>query len=103
MYVYLWEFFVPDEHRQAFERDYADGGAWTQLFRRAPGYVGTELLADRELPGRYVTIDRWTDLAAYKAFRLDYADDYRALDTQCEGYTRREVALGTFDAVETSP
>jgi heme-degrading monooxygenase HmoA len=98
-YAYAWEFFVPEEHRREFEHHYADGGPWTQLFRRAPGYVGTLLLADRGVPGRYVTVDRWIDESAYKAFRLTFDDAYRALDAQCEGYTRREVALGTFDEV----
>lgn len=96
-YAYIWEFTVPAEHRDEFERHYADGGTWVQLFRRAPGYVHTQLLRDRDVPGRYVTIDRWIDESAYKAFRLNFGDEYRAVDALCEGFTRREAALGTFD------
>ena len=100
-YTTIWEFLVPEDQRAAFERHYGDQGTWVQLFRRAPGHVQTLLLRDRDVPERYVTIDRWVDSSAYKAFRLNFADEYRALDAQCEGFTRRETALGTFD--ELSP
>ena len=102
-YTYIWEFFVPAERQAEFERHYADGGTWVQLFRRADGYLGTLLLKDREVAERYVTINRWTDESSYKAFRLEYGDDYRELDALCEGYTRREVALGTFEELGVSP
>lgn len=98
-YAYIWEFHVPAERRDEFERHYADGGTWVRLFRRVPGYVQTLLLRDRDMSERYVTIDRWIDESAYKAFRLNFGDEYRALDALCEGFTKREVALGTFDEI----
>lgn len=95
-YTYIWEFFVPAERQAEFERHYADGGSWTQLFRRAPGYVETLLLKDCKDPERYVTVDRWADEAAYRAFRERHAQEYRDLDALCAGFTRGEASLGEF-------
>ena len=56
-YTYIWAFEVRAEHVEAFRRYYGEGGAWMQLFRRARGYVGTQLLQDESEPLRFVTID----------------------------------------------
>ena len=95
-YVYAWEFRVPLESREAFERHYGAEGSWVQLFRRAPGYIGTLLLEDRTTPGRYLTIDRWQDEAAYVAFRAAFSRQYDALDRECAALTTDERLLGTF-------
>lgn len=95
-YTYVWEFQVPADLRAEFERHYGLEGSWVQLFRRAPGYLETLLLHDREVDGRYLTIDRWKSEAAYLAFRTSFAQEYAALDAACERLTTREVPLGTF-------
>ena len=98
MHVIIWEFTVRLENVLAFEAAYGPAGAWVALFRRAPGYRGTELLAAGN--GRYLTLDRWTDRAAYGAFRRSAAADYAALDTRCESLTAAEREIGTFDTVD---
>ena len=95
-YAYLWEFLVQPARQAEFERHYAPDGSWVALFRQAPGYLGTQLLHDRSNRLRYVTIDRWTDIEAYRAFRTRFAEAYAALDRQCEGLTTREAPLGEY-------
>lgn len=93
-YTYLWEFLVQPARRAEFERHYAPDGSWVALFRQAPGYLGTQLLRDRNNHLRYVTIDHWTDIEAYRAFRTRFGEAYAALDRQCEGLTSHEAPLG---------
>ena len=69
VYAYMWEFHVKDGSEVEFEQAYGSDGEWTQLFRKAEGYLGTELHRDIEAKGRYVTIDYWSSHAAYDAFR----------------------------------
>jgi quinol monooxygenase YgiN len=95
-YVYVWAFRVAAQHRDAFERAYGADGAWTALFAEADGWLGTRLLADRAVAGRYLTIDRWRDEAAYRAFREHFAQRYAALDQDCEGLTEHEESLGSY-------
>ena len=97
MYIVIWEFTVPPERVPAFEAAYGPAGAWVALFRRAPAWLGTELLADGR--GRYLTIDRWRDRAAYDAFRRSAAADYRSLDAACEALTAAEREIGAFETV----
>ncbi|GMV31499.1 MAG: hypothetical protein AMXMBFR59_36240 [Rhodanobacteraceae bacterium] len=95
-YVYIWAFRVAEQRRDAFERAYGAGGDWVALFTGADGYLGTALLADRAEPGRYLTIDRWRDEAAYCAFRERDGERYAALDRACEGLAEHEEALGSY-------
>ncbi|HEX7237631.1 MAG TPA: antibiotic biosynthesis monooxygenase [Gammaproteobacteria bacterium] len=95
-YTYIWAFEVRAEHVDAFRWHYGEGGAWTQLFRRARGYLGTQLLQDESDPLRFVTIDTWSSPDDYEAFRADYASEYAALDRECEGFTKRETLIGHF-------
>ena len=95
-YTYIWSFEVQAEHVDAFRTHYGDGGAWTQLFRRARGYLGTQLLQDEGDPLRFVTIDTWSSPEDYEAFRADYSSEYAALDRLCEGFTKRETLIGHF-------
>ena len=98
-YGYIWEFHVKASRREDFERCYGPSGPWVLLFRRAEGYAGTELLQDNANPLRYLTIDRWASVEAYRSFRTRFADQYAELDRECEGMTSREVLLGEFSEV----
>lgn len=99
-YVHIWEFVVAREHVRDFERAYGPDGEWVQLFRRAPGYVRTELLRDPVNPLRYVTIDAWDSKAAHDAFRSQFAKEFTALDAKCAAWTTSEKEIGRFIAVE---
>ncbi|GLQ92040.1 antibiotic biosynthesis monooxygenase family protein [Dyella acidisoli] len=96
-YTYIWEFQVKPEQEASFLEHYGSEGIWVQLFKQAPGFIETLLLRDRDVPYRYVTVDRWQSAAAYQAFRTQFAEAYAALDRACESLTSAEREIGTFD------
>ena len=98
MYLYVWAFDVPDEHRSAFERAYGPEGEWVALFRRAAGYRSTRLLRLRD--GRYLTIDEWESLSCYEDFRSTFAGEYEALDARSAHMTLAEERLLALDGEE---
>lgn len=104
-FSYIWEYEVPAESEPEFLRHYSPEGTWARLFRRAPGYLGTQLYRDRRRPGCFFTIDHWRDQDAYRQFRRDLAAEFEALDRTCAGLTRREAHLGDFEpvAAEAAP
>jgi hypothetical protein len=62
MFVILWQFDIAEDKLAAFEESYGPAGKWAQLFRASSEYYGTELLRDQHVPGRFVTVDRWSSL-----------------------------------------
>jgi heme-degrading monooxygenase HmoA len=98
-YTYLWSFLVRPGAEAEFERHYGPDGTWVALFRRASGYLDTRLLKDRDVPGRYVTVDRWESEAAYRAFRVRFAEEHDAIDRECEALTVEETPLGAFQGM----
>jgi heme-degrading monooxygenase HmoA len=102
-FSYVWEYEVPAESEPAFLAHYASDGTWVRLFRRASGYLGTQLYRDRWRAGRYLTVDHWLDEDAYGAFRREFTAEFEALDRECEGLTLREAHLGDFEPVTVEP
>ena len=100
MYVILWRFRTVVGQESEFERAYGPSGEWAQLFRRAAGYLGTELLLRRsDAESReYLTLDRWASRAAYEAFRVRRSGAYRQLDRRSEELTEEGTFLGAFEA-----
>lgn len=99
-YVTVWEFQVRPGSEQAFERSYGSDGEWVQLFRKARGYVRTDLYRDLKDRQRYVTIDLWESEAAYLNFREQYVREYGAIDQRCQEMTAKETALGAYEIVQ---
>ena len=95
-YVYIWEFRVLPEREPQFVEAYGPSGLWAQLFRKGAGYVETLLLQDQSVPGRFVTIDRWTSESAHDAFAAEFRAEYEALDRACESLTQHESSLGSY-------
>lgn len=98
-FTYIWEFEVPASAQAEFLAHYAPGGTWTQLFKKSPHYLGTELYHDRTRPERYLSVDHWRSEAAFKSFRTRYASDFELLDHRCDALTVREASLGQFQPV----
>jgi heme-degrading monooxygenase HmoA len=96
MFVIVWQFDIVEEQVAAFEASYGPQGSWATLFGRSPEYLGTELLRDAYVPGRYVTIDRWRSEDAFRAFRARHDADYEALDRACDALTAAETRIGAF-------
>ena len=96
MFVVLWQFDIVEEKSAAFEAAYGPAGAWAKLFSASAEYHGTELLRDAYVPGRYVTIDRWSSEDAFRAFRKGHDAEYERLDRDCDALTASESRIGAF-------
>jgi heme-degrading monooxygenase HmoA len=96
MFVVVWQFEIAEDKVAGFEAAYGPDGAWAQLFRTSPDYLGTELLQDTHASGNYLTIDRWTSEEAFRAFRKDHDRDYEVLDRKCDDLTSRETRVGAY-------
>jgi len=91
--IRVWEYDVPESSRDDFERVYGRDGQWAQLFSASNGYEGTELFVSVSDPERYLTIDRFSDQAAWQRFLEDHRDGYLRLDALRAGLTRGEREL----------
>ena len=99
MVIIIWEYQVKAERTAEFENIYSINGAWTELFRKAMGYRGTELLRDPNHSQRYITIDRWASSQDYESFLLQWKTEYAMLDMQCAGLTEKESLLGKWESL----
>lgn len=99
-YSYIWEFLAAPDQEGEFARVYGPQGSWVQLFRRARGYLHSELYRDQANPRRFITVDHWESEAAWQAFQSEFSDEYEELDVECERLTVREVQLGRFEPVD---
>jgi len=97
--MYIWEYLVRADFVAEFLRAYGPEGEWVQVFRRAKGYVRTELHQDHENPLRFITIDYWDSRASWAAFRIEFAAEFEFLDARCENYTETERQIGSFARV----
>jgi hypothetical protein len=93
----VWEFQPAPHCEREFESVYGPTGLWAALFRRDPGYLGTELIPPREPGGWYRTYDRWESAAAFERFQETWGSEYKALDHACESLTsdERPVSAGS--------
>jgi heme-degrading monooxygenase HmoA len=96
MFVVVWQFEISEEKIAAFESAYGSEGAWAQLFRNSPSYLGTELLRDAYVAGSYLTIDRWASEDDFRAFRKTHDADYESIDRSCDALTTRETRIGAY-------
>jgi heme-degrading monooxygenase HmoA len=96
VYVIVWEFVARPDHEAEFERAYGPHGRWAGFFRGGEGYAGTELWRGK---GRWVTVDRWENEAAYQRFRDAHRAEYEALDREMSALTIRENRVGAFTTV----
>jgi heme-degrading monooxygenase HmoA len=91
--VRVWEYDVPEESRTDFERTYGAEGDWAQLFSSSGGFRGTQLFVSLDDPGRYLTVDRFTDEDAWLEFLAEHSDAYRRLDASTAALTTEEHEL----------
>jgi heme-degrading monooxygenase HmoA len=93
----LFQYDVRDD--EEFEGVYGPEGEWASFFRSGTGYIGTELLKDVEVPGRYLVIDRWDSSDAYNTFVAEHRDEYMRRVDETAFHYERELRLGTFENV----
>ena len=92
-YIRVWEYEVSAAHVDAFVAAYGGDGEWVQLFRRGQGYAGTQLYRGVDAPARFLTVDRWSDEASWRAFLSGFHAEYEVLDARLEGLSLRERPL----------
>jgi heme-degrading monooxygenase HmoA len=97
-HVRIWKFRPPAGREQEFAAAYHGDGLWAELFNRARGYRGTELLQPMEPGDWWVTIDRWDSLGDFEAFQHDFGIEYRGLDAELEGVAGDEEFVGAFES-----
>jgi quinol monooxygenase YgiN len=93
----VWEFIARADKIQEFEDYYANSGPWAALFRKNAGYHGTLLLRDLQNPRRFLTIDRWKNVALHHAMREHCGPEYLELDRAGEILTESELHTGVFE------
>ncbi len=99
-YRYLYRYRVSPEQRGAFESFYGPDGSWVELFRQAPGYRGTVLLRDLDMPDWYLTVDEWASEQDFKDFRANFSAEFERLDAMGEQLTQAEAGLGRYRQIE---
>ena len=92
--VFSYEVRETDE----FERVYGPSGEWAEFFSGAAGYIGTELLRDVELPGRYLVIDRWESRETYNSFIEENREEYMRRVDETRFLYDSELRFGTFES-----
>jgi heme-degrading monooxygenase HmoA len=80
-----------------FERVYGTDGEWASFFRRGRGYIGTELLRDVEVQGRFLVIDHWESADAYNAFVAAHREEYMERVDATRFHYDSELRFGTFE------
>jgi GNAT superfamily N-acetyltransferase len=96
MLIRVWEFTPNPNRLRAFIEAYAPDGAWSTLFREAPGFLGVELLQSVAAEGRYLTLDRWRDATSWETFLHARQRRYLELDGECRALVEHERELGTL-------
>jgi heme-degrading monooxygenase HmoA len=96
MFKTIWKFEVADDKVPEFQKAYSATGEWANLFKKASGFVGTELL--RADNNSFVTIDSWKSSADFENFKSQFFADYNALNKKCESLTESENHIGNFSS-----
>ena len=98
-FLIAWEFRPKPGTEKRFEEAYGPKGVWARFFARGEGHVSTELNQDLKDGSRYITLDQWRSEADYERFREAHAEEYEAIDRECEQLTEMEREVGRFGRV----
>ena len=93
MYLIVWRYTVKAGKDAEFRRSYGPAGEWDRFFQMSPAFLGTTLVT-LEAAGHYLTIDSWTDEAAFDEFLVQHRRAYDELDAKFEDWTVSEELIG---------
>jgi heme-degrading monooxygenase HmoA len=93
----VWRYDVRPGSEAEFEAVYGADGDWARLFRTSGGYLGTELFRSLDVPGRYLTTDRFVGLGVWQDFLAEHRAAYERLDRQCAVLTVAELELAAVE------
>lgn len=97
VFAYIWEYAVKENYRAEFEKIYGPEGDWVKLFRKAEGYIATDLHQDMSNPDRFITVDFWKTKEDRDKFRALFSEEFNTIDDRGENFTEDEKSLGEFD------
>jgi heme-degrading monooxygenase HmoA len=98
VFVYIWEYIVKEEYLTEFNSAYGPYGDWVKLFKKADGYIATDLHQDTSNLKRFVTIDFWKTKNDKDNFLNQFYKEYKLLDEKCEKFTTSEKLLGNYNS-----
>ena len=101
-FVVIWRFRARGDRVASFIQAYGPNGLWAQLFRKATGFVSTQLLCERSRSDHFLTIDTWTSHASYVAFRNAFAEEYDANDRMCADLSGSEELVADYLALPSN-
>ncbi len=97
VFAYIWEYIVKEDYLLEFKKIYGLEGDWVKLFRKADGYIKTDLHQDALNTSRFLTIDYWETKESRDNFREQYLKEFELLDQHCENFTEQEKFVGDFN------
>jgi heme-degrading monooxygenase HmoA len=97
-YLRVWRYRVAPGEAAAFAAAYGPAGAWATLFRRAEGYLGTDLLHGKDVA---ITIDRWRNETDWERFLAAHRAEYETLDRELAGLCVEDAEVASFASPES--
>lgn len=92
----VWEIVVRDQARGQFELAFGPGGAWSKLFAKSPGFMGTTLMRDLKNSRRYLVVELWNDEAGRDKSITEQQTAYTDLEAVFDEWTESKIELGIF-------
>ncbi len=92
----IWEFVVKEKDRGQFELAFGPGGAWSKLFAGSPGFRGTTLLRDINIPNKYLAVDIWDSLDLREKILTAHEAEYARLDAALAAWTKSKAEVGVY-------
>ena len=99
MFQTIWQYDVFEKENINFIKAYKSDGDWVHLFKKADGFIETELIHDIEHPTKFITIDKWRTKESYYQFKAMFKSDYLKMDKQFEDFSKSEIHIGYFDVL----
>jgi heme-degrading monooxygenase HmoA len=96
VHVIIWRYKVKAGRSTEFEKHYAPCGTWAEFFRRAQGYLRTELLHDLTELDIYWTLDYWKAEEDFALFKQANGAEYLKIDQNMQEFTEIEERIGSF-------
>lgn len=96
MFIIIWKFKPINNFINEFETAYGPNGAWSELFSRVNGFLGTSLLKELESDNIYLAVDRWDSKETFLSFKQRYFNEYNSLDEHFKSITEFEMKVGEF-------
>ena len=77
---------------------FGNAGIWTELLRRAEGYLGTEILCESPAERRYRVRDFWRSHREFEVFRTQFTAEVERFHSLLmgEGVVSKFEVVGTY-------